>query len=187
VPAAYYWSTACLCAGACLLGGGILGLLFGMPLGNEVKNDDVAKATVAAQKAASAATKETDSDAKKALIAKADAAQSHADQNAAGSNSRNLLSSTASSLSKLLAGAGLAKYSTLFILFKTTSWNITRAVNVCPGNCDTWPPNSVLGGAIILYFGLLGFIAGLFLPAYFMRGWQDGGQPHSEQQADDTQ
>src|SRR5436305_933174 len=83
------------------------------------------------------------------------------DQQAADSSRHNLLSDTASSVSRILAGAGLAKYQDLLTLFETTYATVTTAITGGEG------PASVLGGALILYFGLAGFIAGLVLPAYF--------------------
>lgn len=182
IPAAYYWGTACLSAGACVFGGGILGLLFGMPLGNESKNDELNQAKITAQRAKDSADKAPDAQ-KLAFTATATEAQKKVDRLSADSGSRNLLSNSASALNKVLAGAGLVKAKSLFLLFKTTSWNITLAVNFSSSDPSIGKPtNSVLGGAIILYFGLLGFISGLFLPAYFMRGWQDGGSHTDDQQ-----
>jgi len=79
--------------------------------------------------------------------------------------SQTLLAQTASSLSKLLAGAGLARFHDLLTFFRYTSHEISQYIDPGMGS-------STLGGALILYFTLLGFLSGLFLPAYFMKNWQ---------------
>jgi hypothetical protein len=176
--AATYWGTACLCAGSCLFGGGIIGLLFGLPLGSEAVKNQADQAQAAASKkidtaklATAVAVVDNVQPSAEAvqMVDDAKAAKERADLQAASSNRHNLLSDTASSLSKVLAGAGLAKYQDLLSLFKTTSATVTASITGGEG------PGSVLGGALILYFGLAGFIAGLVLPAYFMANWQAGG------------
>ena len=178
ISAATHWGTASLCAGACLLGGGIIGLLFGLPLGSEAVKNQADQAQAEASRkidtaklaTATAAVDSTQPSAQAAqMVDEAKAAKDQADLQAATSNRHNLLSDTASSLSKILAGAGLAKYQDLLALFKTTAAAITTCITA--GDA----PGSVLGGALILYFGLVGFISGLVLPAYFMVNWQAGG------------
>jgi hypothetical protein len=178
ISSATYWGTACLCAGACLFGGGIIGLLFGLPLGSEaVKNQadqaqaEASKKIDAAKLATAVAAADNVQPSAQAVqvVDDAKAAKARADLQAASSNRHNLLSDTASSLSKILAGAGLAKYQDLLNLFKSTSVTVTACITGGDG------PGSVLGGALILYFGLAGFISGLVLPAYFMVNWQAGG------------
>jgi hypothetical protein len=186
ISAAPYWGMACLCAGACLFGGGILGLLFGLPLGSETVKSQADRAQIDARKkldsinlatANAITTKTPDSAPSQQAIQNAKSAMDKADIHVASSSRHNLLSETASTLSKILAGAGLAKFDRLLVMFKTASLTVTRCILGNAGESC-----AVLGGALILYFGLIGFIAGLVLPAYFMDNWQQGGHPSSDQQ-----
>lgn len=170
VGAAFRWEAACLCAGACLIGGGIVGLLFGMPLGNA----QVTTSSPILNEAAK--TDESNIDPKNLVntnVATAAPANKIAGDMMARKlkaaqervASQTLLAQTASSLSKLLAGAGLARFHDLLTFFRYTSHEISQYIDPGMGS-------STLGGALILYFTLLGFLSGLFLPAYFMKNWQ---------------
>ncbi|CAN5714516.1 hypothetical protein BH10ACI4_BH10ACI4_35490 [soil metagenome] len=177
ISAAPYWGMASLCAGTCLFGGGIIGLLFGLPLGSEQIQDKTVIAQSQARRkmdlinlatAKAVAANEPQQAPAPHVVQAAQIAREQADTQAAKNRGRNLLSETASSLGKLLAGASLAKFGDLFDKFKGAALTISRDIN--PGQ------NSLtLGGSLILYFGLIGFISGLLLPAYFMGKWQDGG------------
>jgi hypothetical protein len=177
VSAAPNWGMAALCAGTCLFGGGIIGLLFGLPLGTEQVKDKTFQAQADARQqmdsvnlatAKAIASNAPEHAPSPEVVQAAQVARQKADAQVAGSNSRNLLSETADSLGKLLAGASLAKFGDLHAMFKSTA--VTISGSISPG--QTSP---TLGGSLILYFGLIGFISGLLLPAYFMDKWQEGG------------
>lgn len=245
VTASREWATACLCAGACLLGGGFLGLLFGVPYGRTTA-DLMATGSVVSPNAngggsgkagkadssgagsppavpgsgpqgagaeeapaGSAASAGAPGTAPKISVPNPHApevvppagsaagspahgapggqgtktppspAQAQTPAAYAAATGRNLLEDTASSLSKLLTGASLVKIGSIYEFFQKTSWKIGYYLtdgNVHAGTTGAQQYVSsniaVLGGGLILYFLLLGFLSGLFLPAYFMKGWE---------------
>ena len=173
ISAAVRWQTACLVAGAALLGGGFFGLIFGMPLSatnapseTEIK-DNAAKAAAAAQTAIAAAnTAQTE-----AALQLAHQAQATAQQAAAMTGriaKHSLLAEAAGTLSKLIAGATLVQVGPIFKVFRETSTYISVYLLQ-----DTPPNGATFGGAMLLYFTFLGFLSGLFLPAYFMQDFWD--------------
>lgn len=206
VTASREWATACLCAGACLMGGGFLGLLFGVPYGRTaaelMANESGANADGAAGNASAGAHNGGGGVLPEAAAGAAGegAAQPEAEAAAVGlpapppaagpgqapakaspsaaATGRNLLEDTASSLSKLLTGASLVKIGSIYQFFQKTAWRVGAYVtdgNVHGGTSGAQFISSniaVMGGALILYFLLLGFLSGLFLPAYFMKGWE---------------
>lgn len=173
ISAATRWQAACLMAGASLLGGGFFGFIFGMPL-SAVSAPDQGEAGQTAAKAAEEAhnammtafAARTDE-----AIAAAKQAQATA-QKAAETTGRiakhSLLAEAAGTLSKLIAGATLVQIKPLFEEFKRASEYIS--IYLLQDN----PLNgATLGGAALLYFIFLGFLSGLFLPAYFMQDFWD--------------
>lgn len=235
ITASREWATACLCAGASLLSGGFLGLLFGVPYGRTT-SEMMAKAqavtdagnagggaggngganppapaaggaqgagalqVAAAQAGAGGAVPDpnapqaagnppaqgADLNAAPAAPDPGNPAPAATGDNGQNGNSsqasavgRNLLEDTASSLSKLLTGASLVKIGDLYRFFQATSWKV--GYYLTDGNLYASGANrqyvsaniAVMGGALILYFLILGFLSGLFLPAYFMKGWDD--------------
>ena len=220
------WATACLCSGACLLAGGFIGLLFGIPYGrtasdimaggasspptsdtptvsgaskagSDVSHEGAEVISPVAQQPQPGAVQVEPQEPDAALAPQVPLASAQSTptvqkggtqppggpsaaakiQTAAG---KNLLEDTASSLSKLLTGASLVKVASIYHFFQKTSWTV--GYYLTDGNLrseGTVHPQyasaniAVLGGALILYFLMLGFLSGLFLPAYFMKGWDN--------------
>lgn len=170
ISTAVRWEAACLTAGAALLGGGFFGFIFGMPLSAVSAPDPgqaevtTAKAVEQAKQAMTVAFADNSPEAKAA----AKAAQEKATQAAARTGriaKHSLLAEAASTLSKLIAGATLVQITPIYREFKTASAYISTYLLA-----DTPTNGATLGGAVLLYFSFLGFLAGLFLPAYFMEG-----------------
>ena len=78
---------------------------------------------------------------------------------------RNLIAESASTLGKVIAGFTLAKVGSLVQQFQ-------RLCDVVAPALGPQGPsgNTVLAGAIIVYFFSVGFFSGLLLPTYFMSG-----------------
>jgi hypothetical protein len=189
------WATACLCSGACLLAGGFIGLLFGIPYGRTASdimagvtssaptNDTATAAQVEPQEPEAALAPQVPLASAQSTLTvdtegtpRPDGPSATAKVQAAAG--RNLLEDTASSLSKLLTGASLVKVASIYHFFQRTS--LTVGYYLTDGNLRSEGAVNpqyasaniaVLGGALILYFLMLGFLSGLFLPAYFMKGW----------------
>jgi hypothetical protein len=154
IAAADKWPAACLCAGAALFGGGLIGFLFGLPASPSAPPANTTTAPPAGGDANAANPGSPSSTAQ--------VQQNH-----------NLLRQVTGWLSTLLAGATFARYQDLMGLFKNTANAIGNYV-VTGGSAAT------LGGGIILYFGLLGFLCGVVLPVYFLQtllGLIDGSGP----------
>lgn len=185
VTASREWATACLCAGACLLGGGFIGLLFGVPYSPRAADFMEARRTTRTNNGRDEATGQTPQTGENPQPTTTPAPNygggGDHDVRAADRLGRRgtLLEETASSLSKLLAGASLVKSGDIYRFFRTTAWKVGCYLtdgNVHSGSKGGLYVSSniaVMGGALILYFLLLGFLSGLFLPAYFMKGWND--------------
>jgi hypothetical protein len=236
VTASREWATACMCAGACLLGGGLIGLLFGIPYGRTASDMMAGGASSVPTNGSPTVpgTSKTGSDgSREGVETIAPAAQQSARQPVAGvvqvgqaqpvaamtsppqlapaqlasqetpkptadrdgnshdenaraaaktqaATGRNLLEDTASSLSKLLTGASLVKIASIYHFFQKISWTVgyylTDGNLGSAGGTNAQYASSniaVLGGSLILYFLMLGFLSGLFLPAYFMKGWDN--------------
>jgi len=174
VSASVRWQAGCLTAGAALLGGGFFGFIFGMPLSaasapdqNEIDANasqalaEARKATIVAQRSSN------DQDIAAAQQAQAIAQKAMAKTGRIAKHS--LLADAASTLSKLVAGATLVQIAPIYREFKTASAYISTYLLQ-----DSTANNATLGGAVLLYFIFLGFLAGLFLPAYFMEGLFSG-------------
>ena len=173
ISASTRWQAACLTAGAALLGGGFFGFIFGMPLSAASAPDqgaadaNAAKAVEEAHQAMAEAFATGTDEAKEAAKAAQDKARK-----AAGQTGRlakhSLLAEAGSTLSKLIAGATLVQIKPIFDEFKRASAYISvYLLQDSPVNGAT------LGGATLLYFIFLGFLSGLFLPAYFMQDFWD--------------
>jgi hypothetical protein len=173
ISAAIRWQAACLTAGAALLGGGFFGLIFGMPLSaasapttTEVQNSAAQAAAVAQTALDAANTAQTGQALQLAQQAQATA------QRAAAMTGRiakhSLLAEAAGTLSKLIAGATLVQIGAIFRAFKEASEYISVYLLQ-----DSPPNGATFGGAMLLYFTFLGFLSGLFLPAYFMQDFWD--------------
>ena len=146
ISASERWSAACLWAGAALFGGGLLGFLFGLPASPPTP-------PAATAPPASGADGKTASATAAAPTSAIQIQQNH-----------NLLKQATGWLSTLLAGATFARYQDVLKVFKDTSKSIGNYVLVSPGNYA-----GTLGGGILLYFGLLGFLCGIILPVYFLQ------------------
>jgi len=146
ISASERWSAACLWAGAALFGGGLLGFLFGLPASPPTP-------PAATAPPASGADGKTASATAAAPTSATQIQQNH-----------NLLKQATGWLSTLLAGATFARYQDVLKVFKDTSKSIGNYVLVSPGNYA-----GTLGGGILLYFGLLGFLCGIILPVYFLQ------------------
>jgi hypothetical protein len=173
ISAATRWQAACFTAGASLLGGGFFGLIFGMPLSvagapsASDANDDAAKAAAKAAVAVATANAAGTDEAKRLAVQ----AQATAQKAAAVSGriaKHSLLAEAAGTLSKLIAGATLVQIGPIFRVFKQTSAYVSVYLLQ-----DTPANGAAFGGAVLLYFVFLGFLSGLFLPAYFMQDLWD--------------
>lgn len=161
VTAADRWPGACLCAGAALFAGGLVGLLFGLPFSSPGPAPEGARALTPAVGAPPAPHSET-AVAGGVVVSGANAAQVAV---AAASTQRGhtLLVEAASWFSKFLAGATFAQFRNVMETFHATSKMVSAYILV-----PAVDAGETLGGALILYFSLLGFLCGLLLPAYFM-------------------
>jgi hypothetical protein len=146
IAAADRWPAACLWAGGVMLGGGIIGVLFGIPTATDAQSK--AQSKVVAVKV------ESDSGDSASAVAPVRAHTAH-----------TLMSDTASWISKFLAGAGFAQAGNILKYFV----KVSRAV----ANYVVFPVASVdptaLGAGMLLYFIVLGFFCGLLLPYYFVK------------------
>ena len=161
VSASDRWPGACLCAGAALFAGGLVGLLFGLPFSAPSPSPEPTKQLTPAVGAPPAPHSET-AVAGGVVVSGANAAQV-AVAAASTQRSHTLLVEAASWFSKFLAGATFAQFGNVMKLFRATARMVAGYILV--GNVSN---GETLGGALILYFSLLGFLCGLLLPAYFM-------------------
>jgi hypothetical protein len=172
VSAAVHWQAACLTAGSSLLGGGFFGLIFGMPLSAASAPSTTDVQNKAAQAAAAAQTALADANTDQAQAAQLIQQAQTSAQKAAVMTGRvakhSLLAEAAGTLSKLIAGATLVQVKPIFDAFKATSAYISVYLLQ-----DSPPNGATFGGAVLLYFTFLGFLSGLFLPAYFMQDFWD--------------
>jgi hypothetical protein len=150
VAAAPQWETALLVSGACLLIGAFFGLLFGYPQG-------VAQSTTTPPHG------HLDQMEPRASIP--DGTPLLAKPTQQSTPQKNLIAESASTLGKVIAGFTLARAGPLTQHFHL----ICDAVAPALGR-QSAVGNSVLAGAIILYFFGVGFFSGLLLPSYFMSG-----------------
>jgi hypothetical protein len=135
------WPAACLWAGAVMLGGGIIGVLFGIPTAADAQSKAQTKLVAVASESGETA---------------AAVAPMHA---------HTLMSDTASWISKFLAGAGFAQAHSILNYFVRVSRAVANYV-VFP--VTTVDPTA-LGAGMLLYFIVLGFFCGLLLPYYFVK------------------
>jgi hypothetical protein len=146
------WETAVLLAGASLMIGGFVGLLFGYPQG------------VAQQAASQGAGASPGGSANgQAANGAPDPAQGATRPANAPIHAQNLVAESAATLGKVITGFTLAKVEGMSTYF----WRLTNLIGPALGSAD--PATSpVLAGVIIAYFLATGFLCGLFLPPYFM-------------------
>lgn len=78
-------------------------------------------------------------------------------------SSRNLFQQSADSLSKVVAGATLVQAQTLYNYFILIAGEVSKCA--FPPCCP--PNNYTFGAAVMLYFLILGFLAGLLLPHFY--------------------
>lgn len=170
ISAAVHWQAACLTAGAALLGGGFFGLIFGMPLSAASAPSTTDIQNKAAQAAAAAQTALADANTDQAvqLLQQAQTSAQRAAAMTGRIAKHSLLAEAAGTLSKLIAGATLVQVGAIFKAFKETSAYISVYLLQ-----DSPPNGATFGGAVLLYFTFLGFLSGLFLPAYFMQDFWD--------------
>jgi hypothetical protein len=142
VAATDRWPAACLWAGAVMLGGGIIGVLFGIPTAADAQSK--------AQPKVVAVKVESDSGDTATAVAPVRA--------------HTLMSDTASWISKFLAGAGFAQAHNILNYFVKVSRAVANYV-VFPVTTDP----TALGAGMLLYFIVLGFFCGLLLPYYFVK------------------
>ena|SRR5215472_3996239 len=109
------WPTAIFWAAACLLSGGFIGMLFGVPISAKQANGAP----------------------------------------------RNLVAESADTVSKFITGFGVAKYQEIFAQFKESAGYLSGSLRCC-GN-----QNSSFAGGLILYFSILGFLAGMLLSHFY--------------------
>jgi len=166
ISASTRWQAACLTAGAALLGGGFFGFIFGMPLSAANTPDPGVTGAKAVKAAEELKDAFASGDANQIEAAKQQQTQV---LKAAGRIAKHsLLAEAGSTLSKLIAGATLVQIKPIFDEFKRASEFISvYLLQDAPANGAT------LGGAVLLYFIFLGFLSGLFLPAYFMQDFWD--------------
>jgi hypothetical protein len=192
VAATYRWEIALLLSGSCLLGGGFLGLLFGFPQG--VAQRDAASKSPG-NGSGNKDQKSTDQgqtplitgqpgvqptpDPSHAPTPAAPAVQSNVvvksappkdttDGKQASSDqpvSTNLLAESAATLGKVVAGFSLAKIGVI----QDQLWNMSTAIAPIVGN-GSQQISTIFAESMILYFIATGFLSGLFLPSYFMKG-----------------
>ena len=155
VGATNLWPVALLWAGSALLSGGFLGLLFGVsynPAPVQSPNQPAGQALTQQQQV------------------------TH--------HAHTLMQESASWLSKIFTGAVLVKFHTFEDEFKRVADSIGKylAPNAADSVCCHLASQGVgvLGGAVLAYFALTGFIAGLLLPSYFMRKFLDGDSGGSD-------
>ncbi len=156
VVATAYWPVAVLWAGFCLLGGGFVGLLFGVPLhatGGSKSKSPPAGGTAGTTGGASG-----------------NAGGTAGNSGAASQN--DLLVSAASTLNKVLTGALVVKYMDIYTEFQKLAQQLTASLQCCG------PGNSSFAGGLLLYFSTLGFVSGVLLPRFFFQpGWFGNGPP----------
>jgi hypothetical protein len=143
IAAADRWPAACLWAGAVMLGGGIVGVLFGIPTAADAQSKS--------QPPKLAVTMENDSGGMAAAMTPA--------------RSHTLMSDTASWISKFLAGAGFAQAHNILMYFEKVSRSVANYVVFPVASTDPM----ALGAGMLLYFLVLGFFCGLLLPYYFVK------------------
>jgi|GEM_PF-5570873 len=166
VAAADRWPAAILWAGAALFAGIFLGILFGVPY---------TATTVAAKRTANRTAKHKAQSTTPHLAhaavppgppppLRADpGAPAHEDDPPPPPKSQTLLIEAASWFSKFLAGATFAQAKNLMVLFIRISRAVGAYIVVANPNDHV----AAVGGGLLLYFGLCGFLAGLVLPSYF--------------------
>jgi hypothetical protein len=140
------WPAACLWAGAVMLGGGIIGVLFGIPTAADAQSKS--------QTRVMAVKVENDSGETAAAVGPVTPARAH-----------TLMSDTASWISKFLAGAGFAQAHNIFNYFVKLSRSVANYVVFPVASTDP----TALGAGLLLYFTVLGFFCGLLLPYYFVK------------------
>jgi hypothetical protein len=130
-------------------------------------NDSAAKASAVAQAAVAAANNANTAEARQ-LAQQAQVTAQKAVAMSGRIAKHSLLAEAAGTLSKLIAGATLVQVGPIFRVFKQTSAYVSvYLLQDSPAN------GAAFGGAVLLYFVFLGFLSGLFLPAYFMQDLWD--------------
>jgi hypothetical protein len=140
------WPVACLWAGAVMLGGGIIGVLFGIPTATDAQSKAPPKMA--------AVQVENDTGETAAAVAPIAPVRAH-----------TLMSDTASWISKFLAGAGFAQAHNIMNYFVKVSRAVANYVVFPVAATDP----TALGAGMLLYFVVLGFFCGLLLPYYFVK------------------
>ncbi len=182
VLACSQWEIAALLAGASLMIGGFIGLLFGYPQGlaqqaaatqNLAQQSNGANAGGAAGAGAGQQANANAGGADGGQAADAQLPAAPVAPSTAPLHAQNLVAESAATLGKVIAGFTLAKMEGIGRFF----WNltdhigpslgaiVTDATKIAPGGAT---PGQVLAGVIIAYFAATGFLCGLFLPPYFM-------------------
>lgn len=155
------WPLAILVSGASLLVGGFFGLLFGYPQRVAQKRD-----RAKASEEISPSTPNTPVDP----VASA-GNQSSTPDAAPESRTQNLVAESAATLGKVIAGFGLAKFHDARDGFIALAKGIGPALDVATQTAkqtDASSPFIMVAGAIMIYFFATGFLAGIFLPSYFL-------------------
>jgi hypothetical protein len=173
------WPLAILVSGASLLVGGFFGLLFGYPQ-RVAQKRDLAKVS----EGTPPSTPNTPAD-----TGASGGNQSSTPDAAPERGTQNLVAESAATLGKVIAGFGLAKFHDARDGFIALSKGIGPALNVATQTAkqtDASSPFVMVAGSIMIYFFATGFLAGIFLPSYFLGDFFNptgagAGQPTKKQ------
>jgi hypothetical protein len=165
VAAADRWPVAMLWSGAALFAGVFLGILFGVPYtATTVAAKRTAKHRPPSNAPALAHATAAATPGPPPLVREDPGAPAHEENPPPPPKSQTLLIEAASWFSKFLAGATFAQAKNLMVLFVRISRAVGAYIVVAGPNDHV----AAVGGGLLLYFGLCGFLAGLILPSYFV-------------------
>jgi hypothetical protein len=80
-----------------------------------------------------------------------------------------LVAESAATLGKVITGFTLADARPIYNEFRHISHAVSPALSCGSADCNP-DTNHILAAVMILYFLATGFLSGLFLPSYFMKG-----------------